>query len=434
MTHGVRRGTGRLARLGAALFVCLGSGLLTPLHAIASAPRTQLADPITQAIVDSVIQTFTDWVAAGATWILGQVVALVQQGSAVNLNGGWFQQHYKTMIALSLMIMAPLLLCAAVKAAIAGDPGIAIKAAFVFLPLAMFGTFAATQIVNALLGLVDWASAAMTTTLNADYQAFAQNISTALSGGSTGPSIAAPFVIFICAIFMVVFGLLVFIELLFRNAAIYATAVFIPLAMATLIFPSTGKIAKRLIEMLIGLIMLKFFIVAVLSVGVSALGSGNNGGGFSVVLAGIVVLILAAVLPNLLIGLLPLVEGAAMATIMARTQVSQQIVQPTSNQIYSQIRRQNEVRATRMTSADLGAGFAGGAAGIGLLGASNATRHVHAPSMPVAAGKFGSGMGGTGVVPLVGAGGALAGTKAAPPSASFITGLSGKRGGGGASP
>ncbi len=331
-----------------------------------------LADAITQSVVAQVLQSFTNWVASGATWILAQVIGLVQQNTAVNLDGAWFQQHYATMIALGVMVMLPMLLAAAVKSALTGNPTLVLRAAFVYLPMAIIGTFAASHVVNLLLAIVDEASQAMSATLNSDYQAFANNVSTALTAGNPN-SIVAPFVIFICAILIVVCGLLVFVELLFRNGAVYATAVFIPLALATIVFPSTSRIAKRLLETLVGLILLKFFIVAVLSVGVAALGSQSSGGTFATALGGIVVLLLAAVLPNLLIGLLPLAEGAAVATIASRTTLNQAVaVAPSSNQIYSQIRRNNEARLTGAGGAGFSAGvpFAGGDVGISLVGAS----------------------------------------------------------------
>ena len=375
-------------RLGFAAAIVALTTFLLPIRAHA-APTINLPDPFASAAQD-VIDTVTKWVADGATWVLQQVVSIVQQNTAIDLNGQWFMKHYATMIALGSFVVVPMLLLAAAKSALAGDATIALRAAFVFLPLAMLGTFIAIHVVNMLLQIVDWMSAAMTSSLNSDYQGFATGVGNALNGGN-GNSIATPFILFFCAFFMVIFGLLVFIELLFRNAAVIAMAVFIPLAFAALVFPSTGVIAKRLFEGLVGLILYKFFIVAVLAVGVSALGatSSDQGGGFGTVLAGVVILILAAVLPNLLISYLPLLEGAAIAAVASRTAMNRAqsaVGAGSSDSVYSGIRRTNEAR---LGSAGGGAG-AGTVALVGARGASQ-NQHIHLPgSRPGGSGAGGA--------------------------------------------
>ena len=321
---------------------------------------------MTQSFADQIFQGFTDWVAGGATWVLDQIITLLQATSTVNLDANWFRYNYGIMIALGSWVMLLMLILAGVRGAFAGDAGHGLWLILLYVPIAVAGTFMAIPLVNMVLGVVDDISLpiarSMGTPQSGELHDFIQNIS-----GALGPHlqpVAAPFVIFICSVLMVIFGLLVMVELLFRDGAIYATAVFIPLALSTIVFPGAGRVAKRLAEVVFGLILLKLFIVIVFTLGVSAMGSETAGKPvWNDVLAGMVMLILSAVLPNLLIGLLPLLEGAAVAGIAQRHTV--QTVAPSSNgHIYSQIRRSNE-QGSYPGAGGFGAGGVPGGGGAG---------------------------------------------------------------------
>jgi hypothetical protein len=106
------------------------------------------------------------------------------------------------------------------------------------------------------------------------------------------------------------------LELLVRAAAVYVAVLFLPLAMATLVWPSVAHWCRRLVETLTALILSKFVIVATLSLAASAVGSGtagtgDAGSGFASVLAGGALLVLATFVPFSILRLIPLVEAGA---------------------------------------------------------------------------------------------------------------------------
>ena len=82
------------------------------------------------------------------------------------------------------------------------------------------------------------------------------------------------------------FGALVlWLELLMREAAVYVVVLMLPLAFAAMVWPARRVWAIRAVELLVALILSKFAIVAVLTLGGAALGQSPFGG-ISSMLAG----------------------------------------------------------------------------------------------------------------------------------------------------
>jgi hypothetical protein len=98
------------------------------------------------------------------------------------------------------------------------------------------------------------------------------------------------------------------LELLIRAAAVYVAVLFLPLAMATLVWPAVSHWCRRLVETLSALILSKFVIVATLSLAAGAISSGS---GLSSVLAGGALLVIATFVPFAILRLIPAVEAGA---------------------------------------------------------------------------------------------------------------------------
>jgi len=103
---------------------------------------------------------------------------------------------------------------------------------------------------------------------------------------------------------------LIWLELLLRASAIYVAVFFLPVALAGLVWPATARWSRRLVELLAALILSKFVIVAVLSLGVAMVA---NGDGIDVAVSGGALLLLAAFAPFVVLRLAPVVETAAIA-------------------------------------------------------------------------------------------------------------------------
>ena len=122
----------------------------------------------------------------------------------------------------------------------------------------------------------------------------------------------ATFVLLLVGLLVAAAAFVLWLELLVRAAAVYVAVLFLPLALAALVWPAVSHWCRRLVETLAALILSKFVIVATLSLAASAVGSGNAGGSsFASVLAGGALLVLSTFVPFSILRLIPMVEAGA---------------------------------------------------------------------------------------------------------------------------
>ena len=129
-------------------------------------------------------------------------------------------------------------------------------------------------------------------------------------GGLTAVT-ESPFLAFLVGLFMIAAAFALWIELLMREAAVYVIVLMLPLAFAAMVWPARRIWAIRAVELLVALILSKFAIVAVLSLGGAAISAGAGHGSITAVMAGAVLITLAAFSPWALLRLIPLMELAS---------------------------------------------------------------------------------------------------------------------------
>jgi hypothetical protein len=129
----------------------------------------------------------------------------------------------------------------------------------------------------------------------------------------------SPFLAFLVGLFTVAGAVVLWIELLAREAAVYVVVLMLPLAFAALVWPARRVWAVRAVELLVALILSKFAIVAVLALGGAALGH-SAGGGLGAMLAGLVLVVMGTFAPWAMLRLLPLAELASGAVGSLRTE------------------------------------------------------------------------------------------------------------------
>jgi hypothetical protein len=132
-------------------------------------------------------------------------------------------------------------------------------------------------------------------------------VGSALAAASASSGFPA-FVLLLGALVVALGAFALWVELLLRAAAVYVAVLFLPLALATLVWPAISHACRRLVEILVALIVSKFVIVSILCLSLGALASGS---GFPTVLAGAALLLLAAFTPVALLRLVPLAEFGA---------------------------------------------------------------------------------------------------------------------------
>jgi hypothetical protein len=140
-------------------------------------------------------------------------------------------------------------------------------------------------------------------------------LTTALAGAGIARVVGfvdSPFLAFLLCLFTAGAAVVVWLELAMREAAVYIVVLMLPLAFAALVWPARRMWAVRAVEMLFALILSKFAIVAVLGLGGAAL-DHFTAHGLGAMLAGMVLVLLAAFAPWAVLRLLPLAEVASSA-------------------------------------------------------------------------------------------------------------------------
>jgi hypothetical protein len=266
---------------------------------------------------ESVLSGISQWVASGAEWLLGQIGDVLSSTTTVDVGAAWFKTHYGQMTALAGVVILPMLLASMLQAVVRQNPGQLIRTFLLQLPLALLLAVVAIQVVVLSLSATDAMSDAVAGGTNADVNSLLAGVTSGLVAAAADPTIAS-FVLLLLSLLIAVAAFVLWLELLIRAAAVYVAVLFLPLALATLVWPAVSHWCRRLVETLAALIISKFVIVATLSLAAGAIssgtaGSGDHGTGFSSVLAGGALLLMATFVPFAVLRMIPAVEAGAVA-------------------------------------------------------------------------------------------------------------------------
>src|SRR5581483_802943 len=116
------------------------------------------------------------------------------------------------------------------------DAGPLVRSTFVHLPLAMVLAGGAVKIVQLALTATDALSDTVSASSGTDLHSVLGGVGKALTDGLTAPAVP-PFVVLIAALLVVLGALALWVELLLRAAAVYVAVLFLPLALASVVWP-----------------------------------------------------------------------------------------------------------------------------------------------------------------------------------------------------
>ncbi|WP_217913072.1 hypothetical protein [Miltoncostaea marina] len=253
---------------------------------------------------DGILGALTGWAGDGALWLIGQVVKAIDTTTGVDVDARFFTRHYGFMVGVGGLLLLPLLLLAVVQALVRGDPAILVRAFFLQLPAAVLLTGLAVAATRTGLAVTDALSDELASGMAAEAEGFRKAFGAVVLSAGVMPA----FVAFLVAVVVALATLAIWLELILRAAGIYIALMFLPLFLAAIVWPASARWARRLAELLVALVLAKLVMVACLSLGLSAIASGEGPG---TVLAGAAIFVLAAFSPFVLLSLIPLAGEAA---------------------------------------------------------------------------------------------------------------------------
>ncbi|MEI6453203.1 MAG: hypothetical protein WCO31_01265 [Actinomycetes bacterium] len=273
---------------------------------------------IGSSITSSVFDAMSSWASSGAAWLIGRLAASLSTTLNFSLGDPWFESVFKRLAALAPPIALAMFPLLAIRAVILRRGEELLRALTVTLPIAVLGTLAASQVIQMAL---DWTDLAAGALVGGRQGPVVKGLTSVVSSLASGGPLAPPsFVNFLIALVCVVGALLLWIELLIRNAAVATAVLFVPLVLSAAIWPALAHWPRRLAETLAALVLSKLVIAGILALAFSAVQQGK--GPASALLGG-ALLLLAAFSPFTLLRLLPLAEaGAAGALEGARRQIT----------------------------------------------------------------------------------------------------------------
>jgi hypothetical protein len=224
------------------------------------------------------------------------------------LTGSAFTAEYHVMILIGAGSAVPLVGIAAIEAIAHQDPSSLLRTALLRLPMALLLTGVVIELVSLGLTFTDQASLALLDTGGGAVGRLFAHLTVAV--GPVAPGLLG-FGQLLLVLMVAFVGFMLWIELAVRSAAVAVAALFLPLALAGLIWPATSRWARRLGETLAGLVLMKLVMAAVLALAGGALSA--DAGGLSSLVEGVALLGLTVFSPFALFRLIPMVEAGAVS-------------------------------------------------------------------------------------------------------------------------
>jgi hypothetical protein len=253
----------------------------------------------------AVVAAIVVWVTGGARDALAATARVISSSTRPQLESTWFSASYWRMAGIAALLTLPFLFAAALQALMRSDLTLLARSAFGYLPLGLLAVSVAAPVATLLLSASDELSSLIAGAAgNAPGSALGKFGAYA---GLLAVGSRSSFVAFFIGLLTVAATIVLWVELLIRAAAVYVVVLMLPLFFAALVWPARRVWAVRAVELLVALILSKFAIVAVLSLGAAAIGHGLLPS-FAGSLAGTTLILLAAFSPWALLRLLPLHE------------------------------------------------------------------------------------------------------------------------------
>jgi hypothetical protein len=258
------------------------------------------------------LRAIVDWVSAGSVFALTETNKVFRRTTTPQLGSTWFSSRYWQVAGVSALLTLPFLFAAAIQALLQSDLALLARAAMGSLPLAMLAIGIAAPVTMLLLAATDQICVGLSAA--AGHHAGLSQTSSGLG------ALAQPFLKVLAGILTAVCALVLWLELVIREAAVYVIVLMLPLAFAAYVWPARRVWAIRAVELLVALILSKIVMVAVIDLGSAALSAG--GGDLAAALGGVVLLILALLSPWALVRLIPLSELASGAVGSLRGEIT----------------------------------------------------------------------------------------------------------------
>jgi hypothetical protein len=278
---------------------------------------------------DQIAEGIAHWVLGAVAYFVNGAIGFLATSARPDVEAAWFAgpgSPYAAVRNIAGVLLVGFVFLGLLQGLLNGDAAGMVRRVCGNLPMAVAGMVLTTAVAGRLLELTDVLSDAVLA--SSDQQALHF-----LSGfGVTVTSVTSGFGAVLLGLVAVLAALVLWVELIVRSSLVYLLVAISPLGFAATLWPAAKGMLRRTVELLLAVILSKFFIAITLAIGVAALsgagtaapagGTGDQAAaGLGTLLIGAVLLGLAAFAPFLVLKLIPMAEGAVIAHGISRAPI-----------------------------------------------------------------------------------------------------------------
>ena len=287
-------------------------------QAVVGGVSSQVADAVSS-MAEAFMAVLVKGVAAGAKAMFDEVGKFMTGATTPNVSAADFVSGdgpYHKVAAVSAALMVVFLLASVIQGTLSGEPGQMLMRFVRSAPMAVLAIVVFPILVDLAVQSVD------------------AICSWLLPTGETMDTIAKVFTVdqiqsavgfglplLLCELFAFLGSVLIFAELVVRNALVLVAVALAPLSFAAMVWTAARSAARKVAELLAGIILSKLAIWVALLVGIQLFAkqaSSQSGAAYGQMIAGSAVLAVAIFAPFVVWRMLPLAEGAVIAHGLSR--------------------------------------------------------------------------------------------------------------------
>jgi hypothetical protein len=287
-------------------------------QAVVGGVSSQVADAVSS-MADAMMAALVKGVAAGATAMFAEVGKFMTGATTPSVSAADFVSGdgpYHKVAAVSAALMVVFLLASVIQGTLSGEPGQMLMRFVRSAPMAVLAIVAFPVLVDLAVQSVDAICSWLLPT-GATMETIAKVFAVDQIQSAAGFGLPA----LLCELFAFLGAVLIFAELVVRNALVLVTVALAPLSFAAMVWTAARSAARKVAELLAGIILSKLAIWVALLVGIQLFAkqaSSQSGAAYGQMIAGSAVLAVAIFAPFVVWRMLPLAEAAVIAHGLSR--------------------------------------------------------------------------------------------------------------------
>jgi type IV secretion system protein TrbL len=227
-------------------------------------------------VANSGLSAITKSIASGAEMLLGQIVRIIDDSSAVPLADPTYRHVYFGFLGLAAPLIGIVLCLALVVASLGRDAG-TLGRAFVGVGIASVGGALYIVFAQLLVAVDDWLTRGVVRVTGYNLSEAIGQIAVGFHNIAGAPGeMAANMLLILLMLIMLIAGLILWFVLVLRKIAILVVVAFAPLLIAGYLWAPTRVWVRRTTEVLVALVFTKTAIFTLFGIGLALLSRGGE--------------------------------------------------------------------------------------------------------------------------------------------------------------